>query len=75
MQGIKLNIVAIIDSDLQKKENRKILMKKLIAASDPEIFELAKKYTNLIIDWNTLSILYRGAAKYPDYEIKNLEYY
>ncbi len=30
MQGIKLNIVAIIDSDLQKKENRKILMKKFI---------------------------------------------
>ena len=58
-------IVVIINSDLQKKENRigKNIIETphilnnineeiyiLIAASDPEIFELAKKYTNLIID-------------------------
>ena len=82
------DIVAIVDSNLQKKglkvsnwEIQDITMLNniddqtyiVIANAYPEVLELAKQYTNLIIEWKTLCTLYKGAAQYPNYETRELE--
>lgn len=81
-------IVAIIDSDTQKAgmyienvivQNISILKYIdrdtyiVIANSCAEVFDMAQKYTNLIISWDILSILYRGSIQNPDYETLDLQ--
>lgn len=87
-EAFKWRIVTVVDSDPQKtgKEigtniiQQPYILKNIdrdtyiiIASASPDIFELAQKYTDLIIDWNTLCTLCRGAAQYPNYKTKNLE--
>ncbi len=87
-KALKWEIVAIIDSDPQKKgksiEEMVIqdtaMLKHIdkdtyivIANTCSEVYYLAQKYTSLIIDWNTLSILYNGAARNPNYETRDLQ--
>lgn len=87
-QALNWRITAVIDSD-PRKTGRKIgehiiqlpcILKDIdretyiiTASANPDMLESAQKYTDLIIDWNTLSILYRGAAQYPDYKTEKLE--
>jgi len=45
----------------------------IIGASSSDIFDLAQKYTKLIIGWDLLNVIYKGCLKNPCYETKKLE--